>query len=136
MAYSTHTHMALACDLHDRVHPLNFLRLHSQSSEDMLLKRKPMLHQLHRRQLRWMDVRPGDSLLKSVAPKASGGFVHTLQPRVMPEIIARCGMRWWNAKANEQVASAVRSVVITHNLGGDGGSYDALRANERTQERG
>jgi hypothetical protein len=60
--------------------------------------------------------------------------VHTLQPRVMPEIIARCGMRWWNAKANEQVASVVRSVVITHNLGGYGGSYDALRANEPKSE--
>jgi hypothetical protein len=48
-----------------------------------------------------VNVRPEDSLLKLVAPKASGDIVHALQPRVVPEIIARCWMRWWNAEANE-----------------------------------
>lgn len=45
----------------------------------------------------------------------------------MPEIVARCGMRWWNAEGNDIAAIVLRRVVIDNNLGGYGSSYDARR---------
>lgn len=53
--------------------------------------------------------------------------MHPLQPRLVPEIIARCGMRWWNAEANAQVPSIMRQRIIDQNIGGFGPSYDKLR---------
>ena len=69
-----------------------------------------------------------------VKPKSSGGIVHQLQPRLVPEIVARIGMRWWNAESNETVASVMRQLVVNHNIGGYGPSYDALRANDLKSE--
>jgi len=60
--------------------------------------------------------------------------VHELQPRLVPEIIARCGMRWWNAEATPQVASVMRQLIIDHNIGGFGQSYDKLRQANHASE--
>ena len=74
-----------------------------------------------------MHLQPGDSLLLLIRANKNGGIVHQLQPRLVPEIIARCGMRWWNAEATPQVASVMRQLIIDHNIGGFGPSYDKLR---------
>ena len=50
-----------------------------------------------------------------------GGIVHALQPQIVPEIIARVGMRWWNAGS---ASVAVRKAVITHNIGNFGEIFD------------
>ena len=72
-------------------------------------------------------VQPGDNLLKLIQPKSNGGVVHRIQPLFVPELIARCGMRWWNAETNDNATSILRRVVIDHNIGGYGPVYDALR---------
>ena len=53
--------------------------------------------------------------------------MHKIQPLFVPEIIARCGMRWWNAEANQISTSILRRVIIDYNLGGYGQYYDELR---------
>lgn len=64
----------------------------------------------------------------------SGGIVHAIHPRLVPHIIARCGMRWWNAACNPCVTSVVREVVVKNNLGNFGPSYDMLRKNKPDSE--
>jgi len=75
------------------------------------------------------EVRPDDedTLRKLVHTKPLGGIVHSIQPLLVPEIVARCGMRWWNAEGNDIAAIVLRRVVIDNNLGGYGSSYDARR---------
>ena len=57
---------------------------------------------------RGREIRPGDDLLLLVKPNKEGGIVLALQPLIVPEIIARAGMRWWNA----QDAAIAGSVVL------------------------
>jgi hypothetical protein len=47
-------------------------------------------------------------LMKLVKSKSVGGIVHQRQPRLVPDVIARFGMRWWNAKVNDHAASIMR----------------------------
>lgn len=61
-----------------------------------------------------------------VKANQDGGIVHALQPIIVPEIIARCGMRWWNAATAHLVGSIVRSAVINHNVGNFGRVFDEL----------
>jgi hypothetical protein len=61
--------------------------------------------------------------------------VHKIQPRVVPEIITRCGMRWWNADANDRVPGIVRIRIIEHNIGGFGPHYDQLRQEDPKSEK-
>ena len=68
-------------------------------------------------------------------PPKQGGIVHQLQPRLIPEIIARCGMRWWNAEANAKVPGIVRKLVIDNNFGGYGPHYDQLRQQDPKSEQ-
>ena len=63
-------------------------------------------------------------------PNKDGGIVHALQPKIVPpEIIARIGMRWWNASCTAvagTLGSVVCKAVIKHNLGDFGGIFDEL----------
>ena len=59
-------------------------------------------------------------------PNKEGGIVHALQPQIVPEIIARVGMRWWNAGSASVAGSVVRKAVITHNIGNFGEIFDEL----------
>lgn len=52
--------------------------------------------------------------------------MHALQPLIVPEIIARIGMRWWNAGGASVAGSVVRKAVIKHNIGNFGGVFDEL----------
>ena len=52
--------------------------------------------------------------------------MHALQPQIVPEIIARIGMRWWNASCATVAGSVVRNDVIKHNLGNFGSIFDEL----------
>lgn len=67
-----------------------------------------------------------DLTLLKKTPK-EGGIVNAIHPILVPEIIARCGMRWWNAHCNSEVTNVLREVVVKHNLGQFGASYDMLR---------
>jgi hypothetical protein len=70
---------------------------------------------------------PGQDLRLLTKAAKEGGIVHTIQPLFVPEVIARCGMRWWNAHCNSQVTNVLREVVVKNNLGQFGSSYDTLR---------
>jgi hypothetical protein len=72
-------------------------------------------------------ISPGSDLKLLINPLKAGGIVHAIQPILVPEIIARVGMRWWNAHCNLQVTNVLREVVVKHNLGNFGPSYDQLR---------
>ena len=70
---------------------------------------------------------PGQDLKLLTRAAKDGGIVHAIQPMFVPEIIARCGMRWWNARFNPQITNVLREQVVKHNLGCFGKSYDKLR---------
>ena len=55
-----------------------------------------------------------------------GGFVHALQPEIVPEIIARIGMRWWKSGSSQVAGSVLRNAVIKYNLGNFGEVFDEL----------
>jgi hypothetical protein len=50
---------------------------------------------------------PGQDLSLKLLTRAAkyGGIVHAIQPIFVPEIIARCGMRWWKAQFNPQITN-------------------------------
>ena len=54
----------------------------------------------------------------------------------MPELIARCGMRWWNATSVPVVGSVVRNAVIPHNFGDFGGIFDRLYEQKQAKPEG
>ena len=70
---------------------------------------------------------PGSDLSLLKRSPAQGGIVNLIHPILVPEIVARCGMRWWNAHCNSQITNVLREVVVKHNLGNFGPSYDKLR---------
>ena len=70
---------------------------------------------------------PGSDLSLLKRSPAQGGIVNLIHPILVPEIVARCGMRWWNAHCNTQVTNVLREAVVKHNLGNFGTSYDKLR---------
>jgi hypothetical protein len=55
------------------------------------------------------------------------GIMYALHSIFVPKIVARCGMRWWDAHCNAQVTNVLREIVVKHNLGHFGPSYDMLR---------
>jgi len=79
-------------------------------------------------------ISPGSDLSLLIKSQKAGGIVKALQPILVPEIIARNGMRWWNAHCNLQVTNVLREVVVKHNLGNFGPSYDQLREAKPAQE--
>lgn len=72
-------------------------------------------------------ISPGSDLTLLTKPPKEGGIVYVLQPLFVPEIIARCGMRWWNAHCNADITNVLREIVVRHNLGQFGPLYDKLR---------
>jgi hypothetical protein len=70
---------------------------------------------------------PGQDLKLLTRAAKDGGIVHAIQPMFVPEIIARCGMRWWNAQFNPQITNVLRELVVKYNLGCFGEVYDKLR---------
>jgi len=70
---------------------------------------------------------PGQDLRLLTKAAKEGGIVHTIQPLFVPEVIARCGMRWWNAQFNPHITNVLREQVVKNNLGFFGESYDKLR---------
>jgi len=68
----------------------------------------------------------GSDLTLLINSPKDGGIVYALQPILVPEIVARCGMRWWNAHCNPVVKCVLREVVVKHNLGHFGPVYDKL----------
>jgi len=61
--------------------------------------------------------------------------VYEIHPILVPEIIARCGMRWWNAHCNSEVKCVLREVILKHNLGRFGALYDMLRESSPASEK-
>ena len=55
-----------------------------------------------------------------------GGILHALPPEIVPEIIARIGMRWWNTGSSQVAQSVLRNAVIKYNLGNFGEVFDEL----------
>lgn len=80
-------------------------------------------------------ISPGSDLTLLIKPPREGGIVYSLQPILVPEIVARCGMRWWNAHCNPDVKCVLREVVVKHNLGHFGPSYDMLRETTPASEK-
>lgn len=72
------------------------------------------------------QVGPGDDLRCLMKSTSQGGIMHKLQPLIVPELIARVGMRWWNAASSKVAASVVRNAVIQSNLGSFGALFDEL----------
>ena len=68
----------------------------------------------------------GQDLELLTRSKQAGGIGQELQRLVVPEIIARCGMRWWNAQSGAVVGSVVRNVVVQHDLVGFGAAFVQL----------
>ena len=60
--------------------------------------------------------------------RADGGIVNKIQPLLVPQLVSRFGLRWHNATVNCQVASILRNIVISHDVGGYAEHYDSLRA--------
>ena len=52
--------------------------------------------------------------------------MHALQPEIVPEIIARIGMRWWNTRSSQVAGSVLSNDVIKYNLGIFGEVLDEL----------
>ena len=52
--------------------------------------------------------------------------MHALQQEIDPEIIARCGTRWWNTASSKVAASVVSNAVMRNNLGNFGDVFDNL----------
>lgn len=69
---------------------------------------------------------PGQDLMALTKSHKDGGIVHAIQPIIVPEIIARCGMRWWNASSASLAGSVVRNAVIKRNLGHFGELFDEM----------
>ena len=53
--------------------------------------------------------------------------MYEIQPLLVPQIVARCGMRWWNAQFNKDIANVLREIVVQNNLGRFAEVYDKLR---------
>ena len=70
--------------------------------------------------------RVGDNFVMLIKGNKEGGIVHALQPAIVPEIIARYGMRWWNTESSKVAASVLRNAVINNNLGNYGEVFDEL----------
>ena len=62
-----------------------------------------------------------------IKARKDGGIVHEIQPLFVPQIIARCGMRWWNAQFNKEITNVLREIVVQNNMGRFGEVYDKLR---------
>ena len=60
--------------------------------------------------------------------RADGGIVNKIQPLLVPQLVSRFGLRWHNATVNCQVASILRNIVISHDVGGYAEHYESLRA--------
>ena len=60
--------------------------------------------------------------------RADGGIVNKIQPLLVPQLVSRFGLRWHNATVNCQVASILRNIVISHDVGGYAEHYDSLLA--------
>ena len=69
-----------------------------------------------------------DDLLLLTRPNQEGGIVHALQPLIVPEIITRIGMRWWNCANAPVPGNVVRNAVINQNLGNFGGVFNELHS--------
>ena len=52
--------------------------------------------------------------------------MHPVQPAIVPEIIARIGLRWWNTARSGVAGSVLSNTVIKHNLGNFGDVFDKL----------
>ena len=70
----------------------------------------------------------GADLLLFAKKRADGGIVNKIQPLLVPQLVSRFGLRWHNATVNCQVASILRNIVISHDVGGYAEHYDSLRA--------
>jgi hypothetical protein len=74
-----------------------------------------------------------DLTLLTEAPKR-GGIAHKIHPFFVPEIIARCEMRCWNAQIKAEVTNVLHEVVVKNDPGNFCQSYDMLREAQTNNE--
>ncbi len=55
-----------------------------------------------------------------------GGIVGKLNLFIVPEIVARFGLRWHSAVINPVLQNLIRHAIVSHNIGGYGPQYDDL----------
>ena len=76
----------------------------------------------------------GSDLLLFLKKKTEGGIVHKIQPMVVPELVARFGLRWHNAEINESWKNMLRDVITRHNIGDYATVYEQLRSTNPSSE--
>ena len=55
-----------------------------------------------------------------------GGIVGKLNLFIVPEIVARFGLRWHSAVINPVLQNLIRHAIVSHNIGGYGAQYEDL----------
>ena len=68
----------------------------------------------------------GANLLILTQPVPQGGIVGKLNLFVVPEIVARFGLRWHSAVINPSLQNLIRHAIVSHNIGGYGAQYEDL----------
>jgi len=68
----------------------------------------------------------GTDLLVLTESVPKGGIVNKLNVFLVPEIIARFGLRWHSAVINPMLQNLMRNAITSHNIGGYGPRYEAL----------
>lgn len=80
------------------------------------------------------DVDSSADLTLLLKPRPQGGIVGRVQPLLVPELIARYGLRWHNAEFATEATSLARSVIVRNNIGNFANIYDKLRQNRPKSE--
>jgi len=68
----------------------------------------------------------GTDLLVLTESVPKGGIVNKLNVFLVPEIIARFGLRWHSAVINPMLQNLMRNAITSHNIGGYGPRYEEL----------
>ena len=68
----------------------------------------------------------GVNLLILTQSVPQGGIVGKLNLFVVPEIVARFGLRWHSAVINPSLQNLIRHAIVSHNIGGYGPRYEEL----------
>ena len=68
----------------------------------------------------------GVNLLILTQSVPQGGIVGKLNLFIVPEIVARFGLRWHSAVINPSLQNLIRHAIVSHNIGGYGPRYEEL----------